>query len=166
MLLPLWTRLLALGALVVALVGFGWVKGAAHVEAQYEVLRAKDEAQALANVERLAKKGSEVVLQYVTRVERVQGETKTIIKEIPKYVSAESDARCVVPTGFVRLLAPSDEVRAGLYHPAAGVDDAASGVALSAIAEFVTEARSRFEANAAQCQALQTWAASLGGEGS
>ena len=154
MIVPIWARVLALSALVIALVGVGYVRGASDAELRFEVIRAKESELAAAEIERLSKKGAEVVLQYVTRTERVEGASRTIVKEIPKYVSAKSDAGCVVPVGFVRLLSPSVDVQAGLYRPSADVDEAASGVALSAVAEFVTEARRRFELNKAQCDSL------------
>ena len=64
--------------------------------------------------------------------------TKTLIKEVPKYVTAEADAACVIPVGFVRL----HDVAAGsgqaLFPPAAGGPvDAPSGLDLSAVSSTV-----------------------------
>jgi len=47
-------RLLALAALGVALVGFGWIKGAGHVQAQWDAAVQKQTLQAAAVRERRA----------------------------------------------------------------------------------------------------------------
>lgn len=44
-----------------------------------------------------------VVTKYVESVQVVKEKAKTIIQKVPVYVSKESDARCAVPAGFVRL---------------------------------------------------------------
>lgn len=64
--------------------------------------------------------------------------TKTLIKEVPKYVTVQADAACVVPVGFVRL----HDVAAGsgqALFPAApgGSVDTPSGVSLSAVSSTV-----------------------------
>lgn len=64
--------------------------------------------------------------------------TQTIIKEVPKYVTPTSDARCVIPAGFVQVHdATAATNPAPLPGSATGDVDAASGVALSTVAEVV-----------------------------
>lgn len=161
MLVPLWARVAAVALLAVGCLGLGWVEGAQHAEDRNEARRVVEERQAQAEIARLAAKGSEVVLQYVDRVKTVEGATRVITKEIPRYVTPTADAGCTVPAGFIRLLDADPNVPATLYQPAAGPVDAPSGVALSTVAGYITEARRRFELNSAQCVALQDWARSL-----
>lgn len=69
---------------------------------------------------------------------RIQTRTVTLIKEVPRYVSPASDARCVIPVGFVRL--HDAAASASELPPASGGPlDAPSGVDLSAVASVVTE---------------------------
>lgn len=62
---------------------------------------------------------------------------ETLVKEVPVYVPASADDRCVVPLGFVRL---HDAAAQGVPAPAPDPGepaDAPSGVALSAVASTV-----------------------------
>jgi len=79
-------RLLALAALGVALVGFGWIKGASHVQAQWDAAIQQQTLQAAAARERQAQATVKVVTQYVDRVRVVREKGDTIIKEVPVYV--------------------------------------------------------------------------------
>lgn len=67
---------------------------------------------------------------------RVQTVIKTLIEEVPVYVTPAADAQCVVPSGFVRL---HDAAASGVPAAAGGPVDAASGVPLSAVASTVAE---------------------------
>lgn len=95
-----------------------------------------------------------VVTEYVDRVQVIEQAGKTIIKEVPVYVSEAADRACPVPAGFVRL---HDAAAAGLPPPGrAGATDAApSGVALSAVAGTVAGNYSSCNANAEQLSQLQ-----------
>lgn len=87
------------------------------------------------------------VIQYVDRVvteyrdrEVIRWkQAEAVIREVPVYVTQESDRNCVVPDGFVRVHdAAANQV--ALPAPAAGSDpDADSGVALSTVAGTVAE---------------------------
>ncbi|MBO8044187.1 hypothetical protein J6396_41715, partial [Pseudomonas aeruginosa] len=96
-------RLLALAALGVALVGFGWIKGADHVQAQWNAAVQKQTLQVAAVRERQAQATVKVVTQYVDRVRVVREKCDTIIKEVPFYVPVQADAACTINRGFVRL---------------------------------------------------------------
>ncbi len=64
-----WTyRWLAVTALAVALTGFGWIKGAGHVQAQWDAAAQQQTLQAAAARERQAQATVKVVTQYVDRV--------------------------------------------------------------------------------------------------
>ena len=69
----------------------------------------------------------------------IQIVTRTLIKEIPIHVTAQADAHCVVPLGFVRL---HDAAATGGPAPsyASGESpDQASGTDLSGVAATVTD---------------------------
>src|SRR5690606_31388404 len=155
---PLW-RWLALAALAVALVGVGWVQGAAHVQAQWDSAIQQQSLQTAAIRERQAQATVKVVTQYVDRVRVVREKGETIIKEVPVYVPVQVDAACTINRGFVRL---HDAAAAGeLPEPARDADAAAAGIALSAVAGTVADNYQRCHENAEQMRALQAWAAAM-----
>ena len=148
-------RLLALIALAVALLGFGWVKGAAHVQAQWDAAIQQQSLQVAARRQKQAEATVKVVTQYVDRVRIVREKGKTIIQEVPVYVPVQADASCAINRGFVRL---HDAAAAGeLPEPARAVDAAAAGIALSAVAGTVAANYQTCHENAEQLRALQVW---------
>jgi len=154
-LIPWPYRWLAVAALAAALVGFGWVRGAGHVQAQWDAA-AQLQIQQLATVrERQAQATVKVVTQYVDRVRVIREKGDTIIKEVPVYVPVQADAACTINRGFVRL---HDAAAAGeLPEPARDADAAATGIALSAVAGTVAANYQTCHENAEQLRALQTW---------
>ena len=152
-------RLLAITALGVALVGFGWIKGSSHVQAQWDAAVQQQTLQAAAAHDRLAQATVKVVTQYVDRVRVVREKGETIIREAPVYVSAQADAACTINRGFVRL---HDAAAAGeLPEPARDADAAATGLALSAVAATVAANYQTCHENAEQLRALQAWVIDL-----
>jgi hypothetical protein len=148
-------RLLALAALTVALIGFGWVKGAGHVQAQWDATVQQQTLQATAIRERQAQATVKVVTEHVDRVRIVRLKGDTIIKEVPVYVRIQADAVCTINRGFVRL---HDAAAAGeLPEPARDADAPAAGLALSAVAGTVTANYQTCHENAEQLRALQVW---------
>ena len=148
-------RLLALAALGLALVGFGWVKGAGHVQAQWDTAVQQQALQATAVREEQAQATVEVITEYVDRVRVVREKGDTIIKEVPVYVPVQADAACTINRGFVRL---HDAAAAGaLPEPARDTDAAAAGIALSAVAGTVATNYQTCHETAEQLRALQTW---------
>ena len=148
-------RLLALAALGLALVGFGWVKGAGHVQAQWDIAVQQQALQAAAVGERQAQATVKIVTQYVDRVRVVREKGDTIIKEVPVYVPVQADAACTINRGFVRL---HDAAAAGaLPEPAGDTDAAAADIALSAVAGTVATNYQTCHETAEQLRALQTW---------
>jgi hypothetical protein len=137
-------RLLTLAALSVALVGFGWIKGASHVQAQWDAAIQQQALQAAAVRERQAQATVKVVTQYVDRVRVVREKGDTIIKEVPVYVPVQADAACTINRGFVRL------------H-----DAAAAGIALSAVAGTLAANYQTCHENAEQLRALQAWVSEM-----
>ena len=155
-LIPWPYRLLALAALAVALIGFGWVKGAGHVQARWDAAVQEQTLQAAAIRERQAQATVKVVTEYVDRVRIVREKGETIIKEVPIYVPVQADAACTINRGFVLL---HDAAAAGeLPEPAGDADAAAANIALSAVAGTVAANYRTCHENAEQLIALQAWA--------
>ncbi len=154
-LIPWPYRWLALVALAVALIGFGWVKGAGHVQARWEAAIQQQTLHAAVVQKRQAEATVKVVTEYVDRVRIVREKGDTIIKEVPVYVPVQADAACTINRGFVRL---HDAAAAGeLPEPARDADAAAAGIALSAVARTVAANYQSCHENAEQLRALQAW---------
>lgn len=154
-LIPWPNRLLALTALGIALFGFGRLKGASHVQAQWDAATAKQQ-QAQAQVQtRQAETTVQVVTQYVDRIQVVREKGDTLIQEIPVYVPIQADAACTVHRGFVSL---HNAAAAGdLPEPTRDPDAPAEGLALSAVAATVVSNYQTCHENAEQLKALQDW---------
>lgn len=111
------------------------------------VYREREQADATSRIETAAAE-AQVQIRTVTR---------TLIQEVPVYVTPDADARCVVPAGFVRV---HDAAAAGrpVPDPAGLADDAPSGLELSAVAATVAENYGDVcAANARQLSDLQAW---------
>ncbi len=148
-------RWLALVLLAAALIGFGWIKGAGHVQAQWYAAVQKQTLQAAAVRERQAQATVKVVTEYVDRIRVVREKGDTIIKEVPVYVPDQADAACTINRGFVRM---HDAAAAGeLPEPARDTDAAAAGIALSAVAVTLAANYQTCHENAEQLRALQVW---------
>ena len=155
-LIPWPYRWLAVVALAVALTGFGWIKGAGHVQGQWNAAIQQQALQVAVARERQAQATVKVVTQYVDRVRVVREKGETIIREVPVYVPVQADAACTINRGFVRL---HDAAAAGeLPESARDADAAAAGVALSAVAGTVAANYQACHENAEQLKALQKWA--------
>ena len=154
-LIPWPYRLLALVVLGVALIGFGWIKGAGHVQAKWDAAVQQQTLQVATARQKQAEATVKVVTQYVDRVRIVREKGDTIIKEVPVYVPVQADAACTINRGFVRL---HDAAAAGeLPEPARNADAASAGIALSAVAGTVATNYQTCHENAEQLRALQVW---------
>ena len=154
-LIPWPYRLLALAAFGVALLGFGWIKGAEHVQAKWDADVQQETLHAATVRQKQAETTVKVVTEYVDRVRVVREKGDTIIKEVPVYVPVQADAACTINRGFVRL---HDAAAAGeLPEPARDADAAPADVALSAVAGTVAANYQTCHENAEQLRALQVW---------
>lgn len=154
-LIPWPYRWLAIAALAVALIGFGWIKGAGHVQAQWGAAAQQQTLQLAAVRQRQAEATVKVVTEYVDRVRVVREKGDTIIKEVPVYVPVQADAVCTINRGFVRL---HDAAAAGeLPEPARDADAAPAGIALSAVAGTIAANYQTCHENAEQLRALHAW---------
>ncbi|MFO1180672.1 hypothetical protein [Ottowia sp.] len=160
MLIPWPYRLLALALLAAALIGFGWIKGAGHVQAQWDAAVQQQTLQAATVRQKQAAATVKVVTEYVDRVRVVREKGDTIIKEVPVYVLVQADAACTINRGFVRL---HDTAAAGeLPELARDADAAPAGIALSAVAGTVAANYQICHENAEQLKALQAWVSEMG----
>ena len=84
---------------------------------------------------------------------------RTVIREVPFYVSAESDAQCVLPWGAVRLLdaaaSGADPAQLRDLIAPGQPDDAASDVALSEAVALLAGNLGAARINAGQLEHLQ-----------
>jgi hypothetical protein len=95
------------------------------------------------------------VIKYVDRIQVIKSKTQTIIKEVPKYVTIQADADCIINAGFVRL--HNHAATSTIPDGARDTDAAPSGVALSTVAETVAGNYGTCHENAEQLRALQSW---------
>lgn len=121
---------------------------------QYEAQIAEQNRQIAELQEQKAKVTVEVVTKYVDRVKVVQSQADAVIREVPVYVTQAADARCVIPVGFVRV---HDEAATGVPVAAGDSNEAASGIALSAVAETIADNYGTCRETAEQLKALQEW---------
>ena len=133
-LLPSWVMWLALAVLVAAATGWGWVKGAASVQAEWDAERAVQTIAVLRVEVKQAEVTERVVTQYVDRVRTVREAGETIVREVPVYVPAQCDPDGRLPAGW-RVLhdaaasgQPADPARTADAQPVAP-DTAAATVA-------------------------------------
>jgi hypothetical protein len=153
-----WLAVLLAACLLVLV---GYVKGASDEQASQRETDAKQMRQAFEQGQAFGTVRDVVVKQYVDRVQVVKEAAKTIIKEVPVYVSKESDAHCAVPVGFVRLHDAAAAAAANVppvASPAGVPNDARSGIALSTVAGTVADNYESAHLNAEQLKALQQWA--------
>lgn len=136
--------------------GYVITQGARVDRAERAAQNARTEATRLAGELALERKAVITVTEYVDRVQVVRERGATITREVPVYVTAQSDARCPVPAGFVWLhdaAAQGVPLAAGAGDP----DAPAQGVALSDVAGTVAGNYTTCHETAAQLTALQGW---------
>lgn len=148
-------RVLAAALLALALIGFGWVKGAVHVQDEWDKAIAKQVVQVITVKQRQAEATVQVITKYVDRIKIVRETGATTAKEVTNHVTPTADAACVVPVGFVRVHNAAAANR--VPEPAGAVDAAPAGIALSAVAGTVADNYERCHENAEQLIGLQEW---------
>ena len=98
---------------------------------------------------------TEVITKYVDRVKIVKEKGNVIIKEIPTYITKTDDSKCVVPNGFVVL--HDSASRNEVPDTARIVDERASKIKISGVAETVGENYNTYHEVAEQLKSLQKW---------
>lgn len=148
----------ALPAVLCGLVfGYGYVKGASHVRAEWAVETLERENALLSALGKHREVEQRVVYQYIDRVRVVREKARIVEKKVPVYVPSEADLNCSINRGFVWL---HDNAATGGLLPstAGGVTEPAPGITLSRVAERVADNYARCRENAEQLRALQEWA--------
>lgn len=125
-------------------------------DADLRATEAEAEASRLSTELAFARVTTRVVTRYIDRVQVVRERGQTIVQEVPVHVTAEADARCPVPRGFVRV---HDAAAQGLpLAGSAGDPDApAPGLALSGVATTVAGNYTTCHEIREQLNALQEW---------
>ena len=114
--LPWWVTWVALAALVTAAAGWGYVRGARSVQADWNAATA-EQSSVVARVRVAQAQVTErVVTQYVDRVRTVREAGETIVREVPVYVPAQCDADGRLPAGWSGACAPAPVAAAPDRH--------------------------------------------------
>lgn len=144
-------------------------KGYTEASAKYEAQLAEEKARVAAEVEKRRQQVATFVLQATAAGDRADkaererdaaraAKANVITKEIPRYVTAAADARCLIPRGFVYL---HDAIRAGgvpaAAAPAGLAVDEPSTVALSDLARNDAETVRLYDACRDQVAGMQKW---------
>jgi hypothetical protein len=143
--------------LAVALAGGGFFAGWRVHDWRDGAEAAKAERYVVQVVQKQAAATQAVAVRQRAAQDRVRVVTRTITREIPVYVTTKANAGCVVPDGF-RLL--HDAAAAGVppaAEPAGESADAPSGVALSAVADTVTQNYGICHETAERLKGWQDW---------
>ena len=152
-LLPPWVMWLALAVLVAAATGWGWVKGAASVQQDWNTERTVQTIAVLRVQVKQAEVTERVVTQYVDRVRVVRETADAIIREVPVYVPQSCDADGRLSAGW-RVLHDA-AASGGAADPAAIAD--AQPVAPDTAAATVARNYGTCRETAEQLIALQQW---------
>ena len=164
-LLPSPLSRLAVGGITVAFIlGMTFLKGATWERNHWELKAAIAEAELLRAVERAARINDRVSYQYMDRWHTVIEKGKTIIKEVPRYVTEQADVSCPIPRGFVWLHDAAASHHA-LPGAASDPDGVAAGLTLSAVAGTVSENYTTCQGIREQLIALQGWALQVSAPG-
>lgn len=151
------TRELLFGLALVAAIVLGiWTVKHRIERAEQRAATAETTARRLQGELAQAALSEKVVIRYVDRVRVVREVGATITKEIPVYVTAQADAACPIPAGFVRV---HDAAAQGvpLGEPAGDPDAPAPGVTLSAVADTVAGNYTACHETGTQLTELQAW---------
>jgi hypothetical protein len=123
----------------------GHEAGAKSVQVKWDAERLKQQDAARKETGRTASVATQVEVKYVDRIRTVVKQGQGVVREVPVYVSPSANAHCTVPVGFVLL---HDAAASGAPAGTAGnLDAPAPGVALTDVANAVTE-------NYGSCQIL------------
>lgn len=149
------------GVLLIATVlALGWTLNHRLARANQRAATAEATAHRLQGELDQARMSERVITQYVDRVRVVREHGATILQKVPVYVTAQADAVCPIPVGFVRLH-DSAAQNLPLGAPTDNPDAPAPGVALSTVASTVAGNYTTCHETAQQLTALQDWVRGL-----
>jgi hypothetical protein len=143
-------RAIVLVGAAVSLFAWGWFKGSANVQRDWDTERLQT-ANAIAKLEaQQSQVTTKVITEYVDRVKIVREKGRTITNEVVKYVPSDT---CNLPGGF-RVL--HDAAASNTLPDPAAASDAAAAPA-STVATTVTENYAACHEIRAQLITLQDW---------
>lgn len=97
----------------------------------------------------------QVEIKYIEKIKEVKGKTNVIIKEVPKYITKESDNRCILPKSAIVL---HDSATNGeIPDTTRSIDESPSEVKLSDYSRTVIENYGSCLENSEQLIAIQNW---------
>lgn len=97
----------------------------------------------------------DIVTRYLPQIEYVKGQTITITKKVPIYVTHEDDSHAIINNGFVRLWNATNKMQ--FPTSASPIDEGPSQVVLSDIAAEHTSEAGTCTATENQRDALKEW---------
>lgn len=159
----LWTTVLGAAAIAIASFAAGGTlvhkidHGAyAQLQLSYAKAEAKAQAAAAANTQAQAALSQETGTAEALAQQSIEGQTRTIIREVPRYVTVHQDAVGCITWGMLRVHdAAAIGVDPGALVPPAGQsDDACSPIEPSDFAAAVAGNYAVARANAEQLNAL------------
>jgi hypothetical protein len=142
-------------AAIIALVFGVYMEGGVSNQEKWEARVAEAKLEMAKKDAESADATVKVVTKYIDRVTVVKENGNAILKEVPKFVSKDADAKCVVPNSFVVL--HDSASRNEVPDSTRGVDERASEVKLSGIASTVSENYTTYHQVSEQLKSLQEW---------
>jgi hypothetical protein len=142
---------------VVLMVAGVYFYGSYDTEMKWRAKAAELQAEIDRKNEVSAQVTTEIVTKYIDKVKVVKEKGDVIIKEIPKYITKESDANCTISKSFILL--HNSAAKNEVPDAATGVDETSSGVKLSDVASTVTLNYNNYHQLSEQIKALQDWVA-------
>lgn len=148
---PLVMRIGAIVLACVAVFGFGWFKGSASVQKQWDAFKQQEANHALQVQQNQTQATTKVVADYNQKQNDIKEKSNVIVKQIPVYLAG---ADCPA-AGRIGLLISS--AASGVPLPAtAGASDVPA-TTTTELAEWSTDTIAAFQQNAEQLIALQEW---------
>ena len=148
---PLVMRIGAIVLACVAVFGFGWFKGSASVQKQWDAFKQQEANHALQVQQNQTQATTKVVADYNQKQNDIKEKSNVIVKQIPVYLAG---ADCPA-AGRIGLLISS--AASGVPLPAtAGASDVPA-TTTTELAEWSTDTIAAFRQNAEQLIALQEW---------
>lgn len=127
-----------------------------HLKADAEAAqKAIEEAREVEN--KNEETSSNIGKQVEETKKEIQYVTRTIIKEIPIHVTSESDDRCIIPLGAVRVLDSAATGNPKITYAPGESPDQASGIELSGVVSSVTDNYGYTRELEAQVKGWQDW---------
>lgn len=156
-LIPLPYRILAAAVVVLLIFGAGFRTAWVWQDNAYRAAQLTASERARQDERKAAEVAFRAGQESAAAQERIRTVTKTIVKEVPVYVSREADSRCAVPVGALRVLDAAARGVPVAPPPAGQSDDTPSGVDLSAVVGAGAEDIGTCHAVRQQLIDLQAW---------